>query len=454
MIRKVAVHHTPRLHFTSSQVGPHLRHTFPSAMPVHIHKASSISTAIMRLPRAAILYSGQYRAHAIRASSPAINHRLQHHDADAHGSNDNSSRDPSGDLIDTAGEHSIRSSAHAPRRVPFVPFERPADPLRESLANATTLTKTERNLFRVLGSNRPSTRSGRTTSYSKHTETETETESLTSALDDILDGAVESYTEQLQPAQKELDDLQQAKEDSNIVVKTPKQIAADMRRDEEYNTIVAILDKAETDAKLWSELHTQVVGPIVALDLDIPSQVPPQSSTPGNAAKRKRATQRHLEVKGPNLSRLVVAATDMFVRKFPLSHYISAIIPTLKSAGPSVFALGISTDLYNAVLAHIFEADCDLPTMLEFLDDMEQNIIIPDHDTIEILQRVQDHARLCAAGTFDVAVKNTWATGRYARAVRELGLRQERMQEGRDRARTSDRYMDHNVRHADDGAQE
>lgn len=421
-------------------------------MPVHIHKASSISTAIMRLPRAAILYSGQYRAQAIGASSPAINHRSQHQNADAHSSNDNSSRDPSADLIDTAGEPSMRSSAHAPRRVPFVPFERPADPLRESLANATTLTKTERNLFRVLGSNRPSTHAGKSTPYSEHIETEKE--SLTSALDDILDGAVESYKEQLQPIQKELDDLQQAKEDSNIVVKTPKQIAADMRRDEEYNTIVAILDKAETDASLWSELHTQVIGPIVALDLDIPSQVSPQSSTPGNAAKRKRATQRHLEVKGPNLSRLIVATTDMFLRKFPLSHYISAIIPTLKSAGPSVFALGISTDLYNAVLAHIFDADCDLPTMLELLDDMERNIIIPDHDTIEILQRVQDHARLCATGTFDVAVKNTWATGRYARAVRELGLRQERMQEGRDRARTSDGYMDHNVRHADDGARE
>ncbi|KAF1356800.1 hypothetical protein BDV97DRAFT_365517 [Delphinella strobiligena] len=159
----------------------------------------------------------------------------------------------------------------------------------------------------------------------------------------------------------------------------------DMRKGE-FRRIASLLAAARTDVEMWSVLQKEVLQPIATLDLDNPTN---ERIGTAKSASAKDAIEAHdREVIMSNFPWVLNNAWKTLRRNFPSSGLVLAIIPTIRHMGPSVYALGASTNLYNKAIAYSFAKLTDVDRVVDLLEEMEKEVLEPDEATLTLLDTI------------------------------------------------------------------
>lgn len=170
---------------------------------------------------------------------------------------------------------------------------------------------------------------------------------------------------------------------------------------EQMKRISEILLQAATisDRELWTACENSVFPLLDFLEND-----PPPLSTPNSLPEtaRKKKSQRTktlpfplppttppLPILSSLFPGLILLTTRLLTTSFPLSPYISLLLPTLRSHGPRSYVLATSTPLYNTLLSHRWDIYSDLNGMTNLLRDMERGGVGFDKDTVAVLEGVR-----------------------------------------------------------------
>ena len=154
------------------------------------------------------------------------------------------------------------------------------------------------------------------------------------------------------------------------------------------------------------------------LHLDQSLDVRPVTANRGNDSDTNKDSD--LMLVGPNFSPLLVKTIQVLRHNFPTSPMASSVVPVLRRTGPSAFALGASTALYNETLGYLFEQTGDLVRIAHMLVEMERAIVQLDDGTLAILTRILDHGRQAARGIYGDAVKTIWARDQTKKALEDI----------------------------------
>ncbi|KAF2862233.1 hypothetical protein K470DRAFT_293705 [Piedraia hortae CBS 480.64] len=182
--------------------------------------------------------------------------------------------------------------------------------------------------------------------------------------------------------------IEQTPPTPTIIPKTP-----DPHVQKELERINSILDGAKTDTQLWHLLHQHVLHPARALKLD-----PPTSPNPSLKERHPKepSPSPHLPT---NLPHHLLHFTHLMQSNFPRSILPLSLLPTLKTYGPSIFALGASTALYNAHMAQLYaKHPYNLRLIIDVLVEMERSVYEFDAETVGLLDGVLRDFRGFRAG--------------------------------------------------------
>lgn len=186
----------------------------------------------------------------------------------------------------------------------------------------------------------------------------------------------------------------------------------------EFRRIAELLKGARTDVEMWSFLQKEVLQPIAALDLDNPTN---ERTGTAKSASAKDAIESHdREVIMPNFPLVLNNAWRTLRSNFPSSGLVLAIIPTIRHMGPSVYALGASTKLYNKAIAYSFNKLNDVERVNELLEEMEKEVLEPDTVTLILLDDIMKAWGKVRQGTFGEGARLTWETDRFKRSLMRL----------------------------------
>ncbi|KAK3652742.1 hypothetical protein LTR56_005037 [Elasticomyces elasticus] len=279
-----------------------------------------------------------------------------------------------------------------------VPFEDTAQELvagRDPADSTSTITPREKKVFeKLLGLSKDKVSS--TTTPSKDSSSGT-------GLDAILDSAIGNikaserpppqFPDALRPLAEEALAKQRAQRAARAEETTAKSatIQADLSRTN------ALLDAAPTDILLWEILNKHVLNRAAYLRLDA---VPPSTaSIKTKEALRKfgkirnkpsaKSKESELEILTANFPQWLMRYLEICARDFSASVLPLNLLPTLHALGPSVLALGASTQLYNAhlrLLARHFPHH--LPSSAAVLAEMDRLVYPFDEETLEIVDDV------------------------------------------------------------------
>ncbi|KAG2168090.1 hypothetical protein VTO58DRAFT_104097 [Aureobasidium pullulans] len=185
---------------------------------------------------------------------------------------------------------------------------------------------------------------------------------------------------------------------------------------EESERMIVAMKHAPTDFALWSILETDLFTPIANLQLDGPSPDPsaPTTATPPPTTPKDR---RNLMRTFPK--RLILAAS-LLRTVYPTSNLILSILPRLRAIGPSVYALGITPNLCNQLLAFHFQKHLDLDACNSLLSEMESSIIEPNATTLQILNYILNYKEQAKEGKMGVPMQSVFGTEKFRRGFREL----------------------------------
>ncbi|EMC95678.1 hypothetical protein BAUCODRAFT_148563 [Baudoinia panamericana UAMH 10762] len=212
-----------------------------------------------------------------------------------------------------------------------------------------------------------------------------------------------------------------------------------------YDHTKAIMEAARTDFYLWKRLKEHVLDRAAALELD-----PMTTEYQQDAVKTWQRLQRRLEYALPtvsaaqktssdltfmtaNLPGLLLHFIDLMRTRFPASLLALNVLPSLKKLGPSVFALGASTALYNAHMRQLYEKyPLNVPAIVEVLTEMDREVYAFDDETLEIVEDVIAEGTRCREGHAGPALRVVYHADTMVRAGRHLLKWREVMQQRRE----------------------
>ena len=324
-----------------------------------------------------------------------------------------------------------------PQREEHVPFEhadQETTSIRERIAGST-MTPSEKKAFQELlslpqqkGNNRGKGRRNK--------------------LEDVLETAV---------AQRKRSDLLDSKPPMPEVL---KQMQENLRHDRNaakrvlLDSAVAMDIKqvneafaaAQTDVELWEVLHTQVLSRVKSLGLDQPFQQ--QSSKQKKSSPKTQDSEGEAASKAPqktwpgkipdqlviaeSLPQHVVDAQHMLIYDFPATHLGAALLPYLKSLGPTTFALAASTKLYNNHMRAL-RASGNFPSIMHTLEEMDKEVYEFSDKTHDVVNWIYKRSFPARQNIYGPGVAALWNGERYRKAIgataRWNRLITERMQE-------------------------
>lgn len=303
-----------------------------------------------------------------------------------------------------------------------VPFEdakvaAKVEPAREE---KTTLSGEERKAFerlRKLALPKPPSAEPEATKLSKTVE---QSEELPDALDEVLKEAMANIKNQ----------------DSSF----KRDMAVSEMRDKEIKRIVELFKTSRTDVQLWSILDKEVLEPIAALNLD--NQNDDGVADRGNGKAKSTTVSEKVEPKDrevvmKNFPFLLSSACRSLRGLFPTSPLILAIIPTIRNMGPSVYALGASTKIYNQNIGFVFDNLSDIDRINDILQEMETEVIEPDAITLKMLDQVMMTWQKIRRGLYGEAARVTWETDRFRRSLAALAKSRSQIEANINRQETS-----------------
>jgi len=237
--------------------------------------------------------------------------------------------------------------------------------------------------------------------------------------------------------------------DMDAAADSDEKVSATIQRHiAERKRISALLQGASTDFALWGLLDKEVFAPIAALKLDRTredSSTPASTSTSTSTStsspsptptptpererrkpSRRQPNQADRDMLMHNFPRLLSNACRTLRSTFPSSPLVFAVLPKIRDMGPSAYALGASTMLYNQVLAHTFNRFNDVDRVNELLEEMEREVVEPDAVTLVLLNRMVTAWGQVRRGLYGEAARVTWG---MERMTKELGrLRDSKVQ--------------------------
>ncbi|KAI7284690.1 hypothetical protein KC345_g2179 [Hortaea werneckii] len=260
-------------------------------------------------------------------------------------------------------------------------------------------------------------------------------------LDTILDSAVDNIKQRdrpppqfpasLQAMAQEAKARRQAERDSKEDAREQAR-AAKISKDLEKGT--ALLETAETDLELWNRMKKHILNRVAALELDTTPTLHQQAAA--NAWRKHQAMEtKHtetpsnesiyvsdLDILTTNLPLLLTRFMQIAQTNFPASPIDLNVLPTLKSLGPSAFALGATTQLYNAHVAALFTryGPTSLPTIAEVLREMDREVYEFDEETMWLIIETIKSAKKYRQGHGSRGQEALWSMESAGRGVKEM----------------------------------
>lgn len=332
------------------------------------------------------------------------------------------------DALDQAGEgHRDIKDSDSPSEYEFrpggnIPFDNLVRP--QSMQSAgSTMTRRERGTLKKLeegiaptqaGIPEPSTQSQRLLSSRP-----------TSILDRLLDKAKardqRSMQAPLPPSRLQKPSNQSEWESLVEKVKTQREEARD-RQFEKLKTTLRKLNSAGSDLAVWNVLQEDVFKPVADMHLDDPVMMNKgqREVASGVSHLARRSTMRSV---GNTFSGQLRKAATVLRSEFPTSPVLLNIIPELHRLGPTAFALGASTELYNDVLEQLAVQNQDLAGTVELLNEMDREVIEPNHRTLHIISTLKTFIKRVRQGAYGHAVRTVMATERNFATIREINTK-------------------------------
>ncbi|KAK0776749.1 hypothetical protein LTR59_011259 [Friedmanniomyces endolithicus] len=240
----------------------------------------------------------------------------------------------------------------------------------------------------------------------------------------------------------------------------------------------ALLDDASTDLDLWKTLQIHLLARVAVLELDGPPKNPRLQAavhTYRNLPAQTRAkrsptkTLSDLDLLTANLPQSLLHYLSLNTTHFSTSLLPLNLLPALHSLGPTAFALGATTQLYNAHLALLHRHyPANIAAMNNVLAEMDRQVYAFDEETLGIVDGVLRMAARFKYGHsgpgprtlvgMEGFERDVVALGRWAKVMRgrreEAAVRKVREEEAeRERvARESERERDDSVEHGEEEA--
>lgn len=310
------------------------------------------------------------------------------------------------------------------RATDFIPFENDRNEL-DSIASGPSLTESERRVFQQLR-----TLDDKNKRPMKHSSQEVEPppvqraerKTAASGLDAILDAALSET-----PTDLTDEDERRGRRGTTHGEKPPVNpylMAGIDRtrqvREIELKRITALIDGSKTDHEIWKILEESILGPIARLGLDAVDQ-----PTRGISRKRRQkstevSVETQLETIGPNLAPLLSRTANALRTRFRNSSLLIALIPRLRQTGPSAFALGATTALYNDCLNQLVYLRGDYLAVADLVVEMEREVIPFDKRTAKLLGVLIEQSNRMRTGRYGEAAQSFAYTERMKKAIRDI----------------------------------
>lgn len=311
-------------------------------------------------------------------------------------------------------------------RVDFVPFEGRGGLDAHAELDGSTITPRERKafegLFRLKQQRSEDAAEEERAPKEKETRAETSrSKRERSALDDIMDpeskeGQLSSAT--LEPLAKE------GPEQRTQQRKSPAQrVAFNNAAKTELREISRLFDAAQTDVEVWNILQQKVFSRVIALNLDSPSPKPIKPKTSkANASKKDSKPPVHtdLDVLTLTLPHHLISATRTLTQSFPASPLPLALLPHLRHLGPTAFALGTSTPLYNQHMRLLALRHGDIDGIVSTLKEMDAQVYAFDGVSEEIVEGVLARRGQVHRGVWGSGLDSWWRGEGMRRRVGRL----------------------------------
>ncbi|KAI5364032.1 Putative protein Mtf2/C5D6.12 [Septoria linicola] len=211
------------------------------------------------------------------------------------------------------------------------------------------------------------------------------------------------FPELLRPLAEEAQHLRQQAASSDVSSdKQPglltKPIAELDIKDPQAMTIRDLMNAATTDIECWEVLRDHVFDRLRA--------------TPSDSA---------LQANFPALPALLQHYMYLQTEKLSSQHSLGLVaLSELKRIGPLAFALGATTELYNAHMRLLWRQYRDLQSIDDFLAEMDREVYEVDAGTLGLLEEILDHARAALDGALGESVKALWTMDRKLRGVKRI----------------------------------
>ncbi|KAF4554525.1 Hypothetical protein D9617_4g002800 [Elsinoe fawcettii] len=241
----------------------------------------------------------------------------------------------------------------------------------------------------------------------------------TSILDNLLD---EIKANERKTATYEFSRLPVAKDPEafKAMVEEVKTRRKEIRIEQEQRqkTILRKLSIARSDFAVWRLLQDDILKTVADMYLD-DSRVEQEENDEVELPKRQVLT---MESFGNIFATQLRTAAAVLRTNFPSSPIRGVIISELRKLGPTAFALGITTDLYNEMLDYVAIQNEDYTATLDVLNEMERDVIEPNHMTLSILMTARRSQNSIRQGKLGHGARIAlMTTSRHMSVVHEIG---------------------------------
>ncbi|KAK1053260.1 hypothetical protein LTR12_003632 [Friedmanniomyces endolithicus] len=366
-----------------------------------------------------------------------------------------------------------------------VPFE---DGAQELIAGRdpdsdSTITPREKKVFEKLLS---LSRANAASTASEHGKPRPAKSARNLGLDGVLEPARANARERpppqfpaaLRPLAEEARDKQRA---SRLARATESDSVKDKAILTDLNRTNALLDDAPSDLDLWQALQTHLLSRVSILELDGPPKTPRLQAAvnsyrnlPAQTRVKRPPTKplSDLDLLTANLPPNLLYYLSLNTNNFPTSLLPLNLLPSLHSLGPTAFALGATTQLYNAHLALLHRHyPANVSSINSVLAEMDRQVYAFDDETLGVVDGVLRMAARFKYGhsgpgprsllAMEGFERDVVALGRWAKVMRgrreEAAVRKVREEEAerervaRDREREREDSGEHGEEEADVG---
>lgn len=306
-------------------------------------------------------------------------------------------------------------------RPDHIPFQSAKDEIDLEMS---TITPREKAAFKKLFNISGRTTSGqemqdqRAVLRSKRIDRDLDVGALLDTADKPISRPKACFPKALQPMAEEAQNRGRAEAEANKDAFLHNQIQQELDR------VHAIMDGATTDVRLWSVLKLNVLNRVVALGLDPPTT--PDHKAALSAWKSMQVNKKiqappEIQIMTSNFPLHLLHFMNIIRTKYPSSMLGLALLPDLKRLGPSAFALGTTTALYNAHMRALYDKyPSELHNIIDVLTEMDREVYEFNEETENLLIEILMNAQRFCRGESGPALKALWTMDRMKRTLKKI----------------------------------